>query len=59
MKVKQLTIEKTESNGLLETFIETEQEKYEAKNGIVIILVRGKRQSGEPEIASPATGNHF
>ena len=34
MKVKQLTIEKTESNGLLETFIETEQEKYEAKNGI-------------------------
>ena len=34
LKVKQLTIEKTESNGLLETFIETEQEKYEAKNGI-------------------------
>ena len=29
-----MTIEKTESNGLLETFIETEQEKYEAKNGI-------------------------
>ena len=29
------------------------------KDFSVIILVRGQRQSGEPEIASPATGNHF
>ena len=40
------------------TFASVAIKAADAKLGL-IILVRGKRQSGEPEIASPATGNHF